>query len=80
MKHDTVEAPSFAALFLSLCMILFYLAFALEAARGAGDFWLDPPRAASFVAGQAMRGLLLSALMGLGWDWCMKKTQMYTKN
>ena len=80
MKKERFENLSFAAVFSSLCFILFYLALALESARGAGDFWLHSQRAAEVVASFSMKGLLLTVLLGLGLDWYMKKSQEYIKN
>lgn len=80
MRKERFENLSFVVVFLSLCFILFYLALALESARGAGDFWLDSQRAAEVVASFSMKGLLLTVLLGLGLDWYLKKTQEYIKN
>lgn len=72
MRHKKLEKVSFAAMFLSLVFILLYLALAVESARGADVFWEHSHRAVSLVAEGAMRGLLLTALMGLGFDLYMK--------
>ncbi|MBQ4120668.1 MAG: hypothetical protein IJD35_01500 [Clostridia bacterium] len=80
MRHQKLEKLSFGAMFLSLVLILFYLALAVESAREATVFWEHSYPAASLVAERAMKGLLLTALMGLGLDWYMKKSLSVTKN
>ena len=73
MRQRKLEKTSFIALGLSLFFILVYLALAVESARAGGEFWEHSHRAVRLVSESAMRGLLLTAILGLGFD-------MYTKN
>lgn len=75
MRAITFEKMSFGAIFLSIAMILVYLALALELANGGDIFFEHSHRAAALVAACAMRGMFLTALLGLGLDWYMKKTR-----
>ena len=73
MRGATLEKLSFGAIFLSIVMIFVYLALALELANGGDVFFEHSHRAAALVAACAMRGVFLTALLGLGLDWYMKK-------
>lgn len=73
MRKDGLERTSFIAVFLSLVLILLYLAVALESARDGDIFWEHSHRAVTLVAEHAMKALLLTLLMGFGFD-------LYTKN
>jgi len=72
MRHQKTEKLSFGAMFLSLVFILLYLALAVESAREEAVFWEHSHRAVALVAEGAMKGLLLTVLMGLGFDLYMK--------
>ena len=77
MREIAFEKLSFGATFLSLAVILVYLSLAWEAARAGDAFFAHPYRAAELVSDVAMKGLLLSVLLGLGFDRYLKRAQRH---
>lgn len=73
MRDQKMERLSFGAIFLSLVVILLYLALSVESAREQGAFWDVSHRAATAVATRAMKGLFLTALLGFSFDWYLKR-------
>lgn len=80
MPNIAFEKLSFGAVFLSLVAVLCYLAVALESARNGNVFSACSHCVQSLVAEHAMKGLLLTAILGFSLDFYLKKSASYTKN